>query len=215
MRGEKTLLVLAGNPPSQELIKWRFDDCDFSVAVDGGWHSFENAGLLPDVLIGDGDSFCNYEEVSRINPTVQVHKIQDQETTDLEKSLQWLESNTQTNEIVILGGLGNSSDHFLSNLMTACRVNLRWSLTFDDQEEWIRRITSHIPLELRGRAGSRLSLSPLTVCEGVYTEGLQWNLNGESLSAMDKFSQSNFCANETVKVSLVSGVLYAILAKHN
>ena len=53
------MLVLAGKPPSTELITWRMEEADYSVAVDGGFLSFREAGLLPDVLIGDLDSLSD------------------------------------------------------------------------------------------------------------------------------------------------------------
>ena len=33
-------MVLAGRPPRADLLNWRLEEADLSIAVDGGWESF-------------------------------------------------------------------------------------------------------------------------------------------------------------------------------
>ena len=63
---EKTcLLVLAGAPPSEDLLMWRMEDSDYLIAVDGGFSSFRHADKIPDLLIGDLDSLdCDELEIN-------------------------------------------------------------------------------------------------------------------------------------------------------
>ncbi|OUU08175.1 MAG: thiamine diphosphokinase [Verrucomicrobia bacterium TMED40] len=210
---EKALLVLAGPPPSNELLTWRMEETDCSIAVDGGWNCFVRAGLLPQILIGDADSFLSFEQVAREQSKVSVHQMDDQETTDFEKALDWLDRETLPQEIIILGGLGGRSDHSCTNWMIASRIDAACSVVFDSQEEWVCRITSETPLSLRGNKGATLSLIPMIPCTGVSSQGLRWNLEGESLSVTGKLSQSNLCDSDEVKVSCEEGVLFAVLRK--
>lgn len=210
---KKALLVLAGSPPSVEILRWWVEETDYSIAVDGGWRCFAEAGLLPEVLIGDADSFPYFEKVAAKETKVSVHRIIDQETTDFEKALDWLDSRTSLEEIVILGGLGGRSDHLCTNLMIASRIDPQRLVVFDGHEEWIRRITPECPLSLRGRKGATLSLLPLVPCKGVTAKGLRWNLSGESLSATGKLGQSNLCDSDEVVVSCREGVLFAVVLK--
>ena len=57
MSFRKALFVMGGEPPSEESLLWRKDEVDISIAVDAGWLSFIDAGIFPDVLIGDLDSW--------------------------------------------------------------------------------------------------------------------------------------------------------------
>ena len=58
---ETILMVLAGTSPSIELLSWRMEEADYSIAVDGGFLSFRQADLLPNLLIGDLDSLSETE----------------------------------------------------------------------------------------------------------------------------------------------------------
>ena len=125
----------------------------------------------------------------------------------------WLDRETLPQEIIILGGLGGRSDHSCTNWMIASRIDAACSVVFDSQEEWVCRITSETPLSLRGNKGATLSLIPMIHCTGVSSQGLRWNLEGESLSVTGKLSQSNLCDSDEVKVSCEEGVLFAVLRK--
>lgn len=212
MKGGRTLLVLGGSPPSKELLAWRFEEADHTVAVDSGILAFRHAGLEPELLIGDMDS-CGFDETFMERSSPRVLHSSDQETTDFQKALNWVSEETETAELVILGGLGKRSDHFLSNLMTSCAFDQAVGITFDGNEEWIRRVTSETPLRLAGRNGADLSLLPLIACEGVESSGLKWNLQGDDLRIGGKTSQSNEAVSDLVTVSCESGNLFVFLQK--
>ena len=125
---KKALLVLAGSPPSVEILRWWVEETDCSITVDGGWRCFD--WFTSQVLI-DADSFPSFEKVADKETKVSVHRIIDQETTDFEKALDWLDSRTSPEEIVILGGLGGRSDHLCTNLMIASRIDPQRLVVFD------------------------------------------------------------------------------------
>jgi len=212
MNGETTLFVLGGSTPSDELLAWRYEEADHRVAVDSGFLAFRNAELKPDVLIGDMDS-CSLDESREPDASLRVIKLSDQDTTDFEKALEWMDNETRTGKLVILGGLGGRSDHFLSNLLTACCQEPALEITFDDEKEWIRRVTGQTPLRLVGRNRAHVSLLPLTPCSKVSTTGLKWNLEERDLSHDEGSSQSNLGVSDLVTVSCSSGNLFVILQK--
>lgn len=213
MKGARTLLVLGGEPPAKNLLALHYEEADHCIAVDSGLLAFRNADLEPEVLIGDLDS-CDLDvDRETAFPSLRVVCLDDQETTDFEKALLWVSEETETNELIILGGTGKRSDHFLSNLLIACVYDETSSLTFDGEGEWIKRVTSATPLRLVGRAGVTLSLIPLTPCSSVETSGLKWNLSRETLAVGHKFSQSNEVLSDLVTVSCEKGILFAILQK--
>ena len=212
MNEETTLFVLGGSPPSDELLAWRYEEADHRVAVDSGFLAFRNADLKPDVLIGDMDS-CGLDESCEPDASLRIIKLSDQDTTDFEKALEWMGKETRTGKLVILGGLGGRSDHFLSNLLTACCQEPAFEITFDDEKEWVRRVTGQTPLRLVGRNRAHVSLLPLTPCSKVSTTGLKWNLEEQDLSHDQGSSQSNLAVSDLVTVSCDSGNLFVILQK--
>ena len=105
------------------------------------------------------------------------------------------------------------TDHTLSNLMIAGRVDSKVEIIFDDVHEYVSRITPETPFLLKGRSGANLSILPLGECEGVQSSGLEWELENLSFSWDRMISQSNRCATDEVKVSCQSGVLYGFVPK--
>ena len=207
------MLVLGGTPPPEDLLSWRCEEADHLVAVDSGYLAFRRAGLAPDALIGDMDSCGIRDEWKEEEGFPRLIEPGGQDTTDFEKALAWLDQETGATSLVVLGGLGKRSDHFLSNLLAACRHDSSVELTFDDGSEWIRRVTAETPLRLVGRRDATLSLLPLTPCAGVSTKGLKWNLDEQGLSCDEGFSQSNLAVSDSVLVSCRSGNLFVILQK--
>ena len=135
--GESSLIVLAGNPPSEELLLLHLEYADRSIAVDGGFLTFIHANHLPDILIGDLDSVPNVEDVYEKYPNLKVVKVEDQDITDFQKALAWIDENSDTTQLIILGGLGRRTDHLITNLLVAMNVDESVEITFDSDSEWI------------------------------------------------------------------------------
>ena len=207
------LITLAGHAPSAELLQWRAEEAEVSIAVDGGWLAHRHAGVEPNLILGDLDSCGDLQEIEKIFPRSVIKRSPDQDQTDFQKALAWLENRGMPGRVVILGGLGKRTDHCLSNLMIAGRVDPTAEITFDDEHEWVRRITPSCSLVLSGRAGAPISLLPIGEVEKVNSSGLQWELSDSDFSWDRMMSQSNRCSTNEVKVSCQSGVLYAFVSK--
>ena len=207
------LITLAGHAPSAELLQWRLEEAEISIAVDGGWLAHRHAGLEPDFILGDFDSCGDLHEVEKIFPRTVIERRPDQDQTDFQKALAWLDQRGLPGRLVILGGLGKRTDHCLSNLMIAGRVDPIVEITFDDEHEWVRRITPSCPLVLSGRADAPISLLPVGEVLEVNSSGLQWELSDSDFSWDKLISQSNRCSKDEVNVSCQSGVLYAFVSK--
>ena len=207
------LITLAGHAPSAELLQWRSEEAEISIAVDGGWLAHRHAEVEPDLILGDLDSCGDLQEIEKIFPRSVIERRPDQNQADFEKALAWLEQRGLPGRLVILGGLGKRTDHCLSNLMIAARVDPSVEIIFDDEHEWVRRITPVCPLVLSGRADAPISLLPIGEVEKVNSSGLHWELSDSDFSWDELISQSNRCSKDEVKVSCQSGVLYAFVSK--
>lgn len=211
--GETCLLVLAGMPPSDALITWRMEEADHSIAVDGGFLSFRHAGLVPDTLIGDMDSLSDEEHPGSEFPQLKVVHLHDQDTTDFEKALHWIKHNTKTKNLIILGGLGKRTDHLMTNLLVASVADQSLEITFDNDQEWMRRVTPSCPLTLHGRKGATVSIVPICESSGVTTKGLQWELDCETIGGSRIVGQSNRCESDSVEIHCSTGTFFVFLEK--
>ena len=209
----KALLVMGGEPPSEESLLWRKDEADISIAVDAGWLSFRHADIFPDVLIGDLDSWGGEEGRDEIPQEVEVIEEANQDRTDFQKALDYLKKYPDITEIIILGGLGNRTDHLFTNFLIACSVDPELIIIFDSEKEWIRRVTSNTKLKIIGQEGATVSLLPITSCSSVKTTGLKWEIDNQVLSGVESFSQSNLCISNEAWISVQSGSLLVILQK--
>ena len=207
------LITLAGHAPSAGLLQWRAEEAEICIAVDGGWLAHRHAGVEPDLILGDLDSCGDLQEIEKIFPRSVIERRPDQNQTDFEKALGWLEHRGLPSRLVILGGLGKRTDHCLSNLMITARVDPSVEIIFDDEHEWVRRITPACPLVLSGRADTPISLLPIGEVGEVNSSGLHWELSDTDFSWDKLISQSNRCSKDEVMVSCQSGVLYAFVSK--
>ncbi len=206
----KVLLVLAGEPPDESLLDWRAEDADFVIAVDGGMNALIHAGIQPDLLVGDFDSF---DPSSSGSVSCEVVREEGQDSTDLEKALRHLPGDEAPDEIVLLGATGGRSDHFLTNLLVASTLPERTKVALDATDEIIRRATPVCSVSLIGMSGQTVSLLPLARCDGVTTKGLRWELADAAMGQGVLLGQSNEAVSEDVSVSLRTGNLFVITQK--
>lgn len=206
----KVLLVLAGEPPDESLLAWRAEDSDFVIAVDGGMNAMIHAGIQPDLLVGDFDSF---DPTNSGSISCKVIREEDQDSTDLEKALRHLPRDEVPDEIVLLGATGGRSDHFLTNLLVASILPEENKVALDATDEIIQRATPACSVSLIGMSGKIVSLLPLGSCEGVATEGLRWELADAAMGPGVQLGQSNEAVSEKVFISLRAGNLFVITSK--
>ena len=206
----KVLLVLAGEPPDESLLAWRAEDSDFVIAVDGGMNALIQAGIQPDLLVGDFDSF---DPTTSGSIYCKVICEEDQDSTDLEKALRHIPRDEVPAEIVLLGATGGRSDHFLTNLLVASILPEENKVALDATDEIIQRATPACSVSLIGMSGKIVSLLPLSSCEGVATKGLRWELADAAMGPGVQLGQSNEAVSEKVFISLRAGNLFVITPK--
>ncbi|MBT3667925.1 MAG: thiamine diphosphokinase [Opitutae bacterium] len=205
------LMVLGGDPPSEEILKWRIEESDLTIAVDSGWLAFRHDGIFPNILIGDMDSWGGVK--TEVPQGVEIIVGDDQNTTDFQKALCFVNSLEKYNKLIILGCLGNRTDHLLGNLMHICNISQMIEVIIDSEKEWICRVTAKTPLVLKGQEGATLSLLPGSPCRGVSSSGLKWEIIEQDFSFDENMSQSNLCSSNEVEISVLSGNLLVFLQK--
>ena len=140
---------------------------DYLIACDSGLRWCQREGIVPDLLLGDFDSYAG--ELPDGVPVLRFPVRKDD--TDTMLAVRWAAENG-FEEILLLCAFGGSLDHLLANLQTlhfACKAGLRasarddlWTLAKENNST-IRAIAEANGLDALGPAWEKLILIPKTV----------------------------------------------------
>ena len=198
----KHVLVLCnGEAPPPEFINHLKSEASLFIATDGAGNTALDYGIVPDVIIGDLDSFKKPDELQ-----VKLIKDEDQETNDLEKALNYSLSK-EYDVVTVIGASGKRIDHTLKNLSVLKQFTPKFtSLTFRD----IYGATYLCPIEhdVDFPVGTAVSLFPLSGrVHGITTQGLKYALNDESLENGVRDGSSNEISERPAHIRYKSGDL--------
>ena len=96
--------------PARSLNINKIESAEIIIAIDGATNSLIDCGITPTISIGDFDSI----KPSYKDKVSQIVHAEDQNKTDLEKTLDWCIDNNYLS-LCIFGISGKSEDHFLGN----------------------------------------------------------------------------------------------------
>mgnify|MGYP003387640841 FL=1 len=103
-------VVINGEFPTNTEIINKIESAEIIIAIDGATNSLIDCGITPTISIGDFDSI----KPSYKDKVSQIIHAEDQNKTDLEKTLDWCIDNNYLS-LCIFGISGKSEDHFLGN----------------------------------------------------------------------------------------------------
>ena len=174
------------------------------LAADGGADHLAALGLLPDLLLGDGDSLQgDFPGVERIR--FQPEK----DFSDGEAALAYALRHT-AGRVLLLGALGGRLDHLLFNVQLPLAQPggvERVLLSGPGMEAAYSRGEALV----EGSAGDQLSLVPLSErVEGICLQGLQYPLENYTLELGSSRTLSNVLLAGRAAVSHRSGLLLVI-----
>jgi thiamine pyrophosphokinase len=204
----KILILANGQPPSKRLLLRLLKQSAVFVCADGGANTAVRLGLRPDLIIGDLDSIAS--ETLRKFRSVQTRRIADQNSTDLEKALSWVTRKGYA-DIVVAGATGRRLDHSLGNLSALVKFSRKAKIRFVDDVSVLCFVGSEC--EFEAPPGTVVSLIPLSLCEGIVTRGLKWELKNESLRLGFRESTSNMVKSSPVSIRVRRGDLLLFIAR--
>lgn len=210
----RAVVVGSGNPVNPDLLKERCQEAKLIVAADGGGLYLYQAGVVPDVLIGDFDSippdvmayFLSQKKVTLCRFSVE------KDFTDMELAVE-LAVDRGADEICILSATGTRLDHSAGNVL------LLYSLLKKGIKAWIEDANNRVymtekGMELKKLDNWKVSLIPVSPeVIGVTTSGLRYPLRNETLMLGSCRGISNEFASDTAAVSFESGLLLVALSR--
>ncbi len=196
------LIICNGEMPSTKLLSPLLKKKPLIVCADGGANKVRPFGIIPDYIIGDLDSIT--QKTRLYFSSVPIIHISDQNSTDLEKVIEFLLT-SKIPSATIIGATGERPDHTMSNFSILLKYHKRIALRFFDERCTVEIIQKKI--RFKAQIGQQISLVPMGKCSGITTKGLKYPLKNESLELGVREGSSNEASASSVDVAVRSGSL--------
>jgi thiamine pyrophosphokinase len=204
-RVSSALLICNGEIPSPRLARRVARNAGVIVAADGGANAAREAGIQPDVIIGDLDS-VKPATLRAFSSAVRI-RVRRQDNTDMEKALDFIRSQG-IRRVAILAATGRRVDFTLANF------NVVWKYIPDMEVVFVGDGWEAIPflgrLRMRARVGSTVSLIPFGNCSGITLRGLRYPLKNASMR-VGEVGVSNVVTSSPISVTVRSGRIMLIV----
>lgn len=171
-----TAVVANGEVPSSELSLSILKEKKRVICCDGALQKLLSVNIIPDVIVGDGDSM-DREELSRHN--IPYHADRSEEYNDLQKALKYCQANGY-DDVLLLGCGGLREDHFIANLsiMVMYSEKMRLAMLTEHGVFNVMRSTSMF----RSVPGMQVSVFPSNLHTKLSFNGLKYPVNNRSFN---------------------------------
>jgi len=171
------------------------------VCADGGLRIAAKLGLLPNVIIGDFDSSAPALREQYSGTAMLLHD-KDQNTTDIEKALNYLISQG-CKRVVLLAAIGSRVDHSLGNISILLKYADRLRLFLIHGSSLLTHISGSS--DFSSSQGEIISLYGFDRKTRFSTMGLQYPLKREAVPFGVRESTSNVALRDSVSVKVSGG----------
>ncbi|PIP15213.1 thiamine diphosphokinase [Candidatus Roizmanbacteria bacterium CG22_combo_CG10-13_8_21_14_all_35_9] len=209
----KRMVIFAnGNLSNFSQAKKIVSQKDVIVCADGGVKHVIKLGLIPQVIIGDGDSISKDLKKKLLKNKINWIKYPvKKDKTDFELVVDYVLKN-KYQELIIFGLLGDRLDHLLANIFLLAKIFsqndlLKIKIIEGKQEAFF----VNKEIELKGEIGDIISLITLTDnFQNISTEGLEYKLSNESLFFGSTRGVSNIMLGKSAKITIKKGTALII-----
>lgn len=199
------VIISAGSIEDYGYIKSFIKGGDFVICADGGLRHAEKMGIVPDLSVGDFDSWEGETsgEVMRFKPEKDYTDTHIAVTAALERGFR---------DIILLGCTGTRLDHTISN------IGLLLYILHSGGRGWLINEHNKVTVvegeaEFQGEAGEYISLIPIGDARGVTVENLKYTLHGAVLRFEESVAVSNEFIGKRAKISVEEGSLIVIQSR--
>lgn len=208
-------LIVAGGKTDENFAKEIImqGGYEFIVAVDSGLNLFYQAGIEPDIVVGDFDSVgADVLEFYREKEHVEICMLDpEKDDTDTEYSIREA-IRRGANKITLIGGTGTRIDHLLGNInLLGIGLEEEVSIELVDPHNRIRMVNQSIEITKKEQFGKYLSIVPHSdKVTGVTLEGVKYPLSNYTMGGYNSLGISNEIVDEVAKISFDEGILLVI-----
>ncbi len=192
------IVCLNGDIPESNFFKNMIDIP--VIAADGGAIKLINIGIHADYVVGDLDSFLNYELSNKFNDT-KIYYEPDQNSNDFEKAMNF-SIQKGFNKILIVGINGGDYEHSLNNWSILMRYGKLVELFIYHSERIGIPIFNSIKFNCK--ENEIISLIPQPIAK-LQTSGLKWELDCEYLELGKREGARNCALLTKIEINLLEG----------
>lgn len=205
-------LVTGGRAPAKDWLKDAC--CGHLWALDHGIDLCHEMDLLPERLIGDGDSASPQAWEWALAAGVRTERFSSRKNlTDTQIALHRLKEAHTPCFLLLTGAFGGRFDHAMSTIFSFAHSQLPGLLADEREACFFLRGGERLSFAARRKA-TAISLLPMTEeCLDVNLNGTAWPLHGARLSQCEPYAVSNeFAAgSSSFSISLEKGTLAVYL----
>ena len=212
----RAAIFLNGSPDSSSLLRRVAGRSDLIVAADGGARYALEAGVVPDLVVGDMDSLGEdlAREVQRRGASLERHPVRKDEMDGQLAVLAARERGASVADLLcaVGGGLGA---HFAVPhiLLAAERMGLCSTIVADQGRIFVIEAGSRT---LRGDPRDSISIFPLSgPATGITLEGMEYPLENAILEPGDTLGFHNELIGSEAMVSVEEGALLVVHEAEN
>lgn len=202
---EPALIIANGESCNRELLNQLLEWSPLVVVLDSAIERVIKLGIKIDVLIGDFDRKFDFEKYKDLQFPIEIIKVEDQNSTDLDKAYEYLiQRNIPSANVV--WATGRRMDHTITNLTNVVKfANQLKVVLLDDYSKVFllpKTFKKWYP------KNTPVSLIPIGNAAGITTNNLTYSLNNESLELGFRTGCSNLVSEDgIVEISYKSGFL--------
>ncbi|MCR5291946.1 MAG: thiamine diphosphokinase [Eubacterium sp.] len=215
----RIIMVAAGNADKNIINEYYTSEKTYLVGIDGGTRFILDAGLVPDLFVGDMDSLVISDEEKDILSAVECVKlVPEKDDTDTEHAVRLIlerlnaRKTDEEIQIIILGATGTRLDHTFANINLLKLFDENGIDAFiQDGHNRIRVTGKNICLKKSEGFGKYISLLPFTdEVRGLSIKGAKYEVEGFLLTRGTARCVSNEYTEGDVFISFESGSLIVI-----
>ena len=181
-------------------IVFKKNNGDLVIAADGGYKYLENAGIVPDIVVGDFDSLGvipEGENIIKLNPVKDITDLHAAADIGIERGY---------SQFVIYGALGGRFDHSLANIQLVARLSqIGKTASIRDGKTVITAVTDGEITFGSSNKGYVSLFSHSDKCENVSIRGLKYTLDNAELKNNFSLGVSNEFIGEESVISIGKG----------
>ena len=170
------VLVANGEKPVSNYVKQLIAQNNIKICVDSNLSFFKELDVEPDIIIGDLDTV----DINKSGSKSTIVNKEDQNTTDLEKSLDYCIAQN-IKDIYIIGATGERDDHSLANIMIAQQYSD--TLNIEMISNFFQIFFVNGSKEILEKKSRNLSMISLISDNKITTSGLEYNLSDQKLNS--------------------------------
>ncbi len=206
---KKCVIISAGKSDGYDILKDEVKDAQLIICADAGIVHAENAGIVPDIILGDFDSYSG--DLDKHSNVIKLPVEKDDTDTMYAVKLALKKG---CDEFVLFGALGGRLDHTIANIQTLKFLQLNNAFGRIVSENNIVFLLSTSSIAVKKKEGFKLSVFAYgDKCRGVTLKNVHYPLDNYTLDNTFPLGVSNEFEGEEAFISVDEGDLLILLSK--